>query len=167
LGPRGRGARLFPDPEATLERCPACGQLIDGALGDPEVTVPPVGGLPDATIQQGRPGGLVPPSLSVSLAIVGGLRSGEVVRLERARFVIGRTGGGSGVDLEIDDPALSRRHAALEVMGHVVVLRDLASRNGTFVDDQRVETATLEDRAEFRLGGTSFMLILAPKGPET
>jgi S-DNA-T family DNA segregation ATPase FtsK/SpoIIIE len=86
-----------------------------------------------------------------------------VIPVERARFVIGRRGGGA--DLEIDDPALSRRHAALEVMGHVVVLRDLASRNGTFVDDKRVETATLEDRAEFRLGATSFMLILTPKVP--
>jgi pSer/pThr/pTyr-binding forkhead associated (FHA) protein len=149
--------------EATIERCPACDQLIDGAFADPDVTVPPVGGFPDATIQQGRPGALVPPTLNLSLAIVGGPRSGEVLRVERARFVIGRPGGGAGVDLEIDDPALSRRHAALEVMGQVVVLRDLASRNGTFVDGQRVETATLEDRAEFRLGSTSFMLILTPK----
>jgi pSer/pThr/pTyr-binding forkhead associated (FHA) protein len=155
---------VVESPEAMLERCPACGQLIDGALDDPEVTIPPAGALPDATIQQGRPGGLVPPRLSVSLAIVGGERSGEVVRLEQARFVIGRPGGGA--DLEIDDPALSRRHAALEVMGHVVVLRDLASRNGTFVGGQRIDTATLEDRAEFRLGGTSFMLVLTPRGPE-
>jgi S-DNA-T family DNA segregation ATPase FtsK/SpoIIIE len=151
-------------PEATLERCPACGQIIDGAMNDPEVTVPPAGGFADATIQQGRPAGLVPPELSVSLAIVRGPRSGEVLQVERARFVIGR--GGGGADLEVEDPALSRRHAALEVMGHVVVLRDLESRNGTYVDERRVETATLEDRAEFRLGGTTFMLILAPRDRE-
>jgi S-DNA-T family DNA segregation ATPase FtsK/SpoIIIE len=148
-----------------LESCPSCGQLIDGRY-DPDVTVPPAGGFPDATIQQTRPGALVPPRLNVAVAILGGRRSGEVVRFEKARFVIGRAGGGADADLEIDDPALSRTHAALEVMGHVVVLRDLASRNGTFVDGRRVETATLEDRAEFRLGSTSFMLILTPRGEE-
>lgn len=47
-----------------------------------------------------------------------------------------------------------------------MILRDLGSHNGTFVDERRVETATLEDRAEFRLGRTSFMLILTPKEPE-
>jgi len=43
-------------------------------------------------------------------------------------------------DVVVDDHLVSRRHAQLEVdpQGHVV-LRDLGSRNGTFVDGKRVE----------------------------
>ncbi len=51
--------------------------------------------------------------------------------------VIGRD---PSCDVVVDDHLVSRRHAQLEVdpQGHVV-LRDLGSRNGTFVDGKRVE----------------------------
>jgi pSer/pThr/pTyr-binding forkhead associated (FHA) protein len=40
------------------------------------------------------------------------------------------------------------------------VLRDLGSRSGCFVGEERVESRELEDRAEFRLGATSLLLMV-------
>jgi hypothetical protein len=47
---------------------------------------------------------------------------------------------GRGADCEIllDDPGASRRHAVVFFKGPLVVLRDLESRNGTFVNGVRI-----------------------------
>lgn len=146
------------DPDVTVPATPP-------TAVDDLATAPALEALPDdgPTLPQARPGAVMPACFNISLAITGGVRSGEVVRLERSSCVIGRVGPDGSADLRIDDPTLSRAHAAIECLGGIVVLRDLGSHNGTFVDEQRVETATLEDRAEFRLGRTRFMLILTAK----
>jgi pSer/pThr/pTyr-binding forkhead associated (FHA) protein len=40
------------------------------------------------------------------------------------------------------------------------VLHDLNSTNGTFVDEQKITSVTLENHSEFRIGSTTFMLII-------
>lgn len=99
----------------------------------------------------------LPRGKRVSLAILSGSRAGDVVNLDRTRLVIGRLGGGSGADMELDDPQISRAHAAI---GSRIVLQDLRSSNGTWIEEERIESRELEDRAEFRLGSTRLMLIL-------
>jgi pSer/pThr/pTyr-binding forkhead associated (FHA) protein len=42
-------------------------------------------------------------------------------------------------DLRLRDTAVSRRHASLRVEGDTIVIEDLESRNGTFVNAERVE----------------------------
>ncbi len=48
-------------------------------------------------------------------------------------------GRGGAVQVALKYPDLSRRHARLTVAGETVTLRDLASRNRTFVDDKPIE----------------------------
>jgi hypothetical protein len=48
--------------------------------------------------------------------------------------------------------AVSRRHAEIEWQGTTGILRDLDSRNGTFVDGRRVEVARVEAGSELRIG---------------
>ena len=45
-------------------------------------------------------------------------------------------------------------------MGDRVILRDLNSTNGTYVNEQKISTTTLENHSEFRIGTTIFMLII-------
>jgi pSer/pThr/pTyr-binding forkhead associated (FHA) protein len=54
----------------------------------------------------------------------------------------------------------SRTHAEIDVIGDRVVLHDLNSTNGTFVDEQKITSVTLENHSEFRIGSTTFMLII-------
>lgn len=62
--------------------------------------------------------------------------SNEIV-LPTGETIIGRL---PSAGVYIDHPSVSRRHAAISIDADRAVLRDLKSRNGTFVDGQRVTT---------------------------
>lgn len=63
----------------------------------------------------------------------------------------------SGISLGFD-AASSRRHAAFAPAAGGVQVTDLGSTNGTFVNGQRVQNATLRPGDEVRIGGTTFRL---------
>jgi serine/threonine-protein kinase len=115
----------------------------------------------DTAPGQLRPSLTLPEGKRVSIAILEGPRQGEIFTLAEPRALIGRAGGGAGALVEIDDPEISRSHAVLECEGKRILLRDLRSTNGTFVNEARIDEAELEDRSEFRVGRTRLMLILA------
>lgn len=73
--------------------------------------------------------------------------------------VIGR---GVECDLKIDDATLSRRHAELSVRGEGLQVRDLASANGVFVNEERVDQAELHAGDRLRFGARTFLVV----GPE-
>jgi hypothetical protein len=149
--------------------CPRCGRVVvlRDAVGPAATTDPGT----EPALEPARPAELptqigvasqtlsLPQGKRVSLAVLSGARRGEAFVLERPRLTLGRSGGGA--DLELPDPDVSRSHAALECHGARIVLRDLGSRNGTFVAEERVSQRELTDRSEFRVGGTTFLLLVA------
>jgi pSer/pThr/pTyr-binding forkhead associated (FHA) protein len=68
---------------------------------------------------------------------------GRQVEVNKERFVIGRSK--SQADLVLEDPNVSRQHAAIERAGNEWVLADLGSTNGCYVDGQRVSRRPLAD----------------------
>ena len=84
--------------------------------------------------------------------------------------IIGR--GSEGVDIRIPDAGISRRHAELSFRDGQWMIRDLESSNGTFVNELRIQQATLlAGRDEIRCGATILLFegdchedVLAPKG---
>src|SRR6266545_3375604 len=64
-------------------------------------------------------------------------------------LVIGRE---RGCQLVVDDPLVSRRHAEVVFAEDGWLLRDLGSRNGTFVEGQRSAYVAVTDGGEVRLG---------------
>jgi pSer/pThr/pTyr-binding forkhead associated (FHA) protein len=117
--------------------------------------------LPPLTAQErtARSGLALPRGKRVCLAVMAGPGNGSLYRLDRPRVVLGRAG--AGATIELDDPEVSRSHAALECSGDRIVLRDLGSRNGTFVDERQVQEQALRDGSEFRLGRTRLLLIVS------
>jgi type III secretion system (T3SS) inner membrane Yop/YscD-like protein len=101
----------------------------------------------------------LPTGKRVSVVVASGPRKGNRVTLDRPRLTLGQAGSGS--DLEVPDPDISPSHAAVECHGARIVLRDLGSRAGTFVGDERVSQREVEDQTEFRLAGTTFLLLVA------
>jgi hypothetical protein len=55
--------------------------------------------------------------------------------IERDRVTIGRA---EGVGIRLEDQAVSKQHAAIEMVGNDHILQDLGSANGTFVNGTRV-----------------------------
>jgi predicted Zn finger-like uncharacterized protein len=98
----------------------------------------------------------LPQELKLSLAVIAGPDAGRMFSIDKPRVVMGR----EDVDLALDDPEISRNHAAIEVRGDEVLLLDLGSTNGTFVDDQQITQVPLENQSEFTIGGSTLMLIV-------
>ena len=91
-----------------------------------------------------------------SLAVIQGFNAGEIFPINKVKMLIGR----SDSDINVKDLEASRQHARIDIMGDRVILRDLNSTNGTFVNEQRITTVNLENQQEFRIGTTVFMLII-------
>jgi DNA-binding NtrC family response regulator len=73
-----------------------------------------------------------------------------------APAVIGR---GAEASLRLDCPGVSRAHAELYRQGPLVVVRDLGSRNGTFLNGERVEQAALSEGDVLRVGGAVGVIV--------
>jgi hypothetical protein len=66
-------------------------------------------------------------------------------------------GRGTDCDLRLVDPGVSRHHAELRVEGDEVVVVDLGSTNGTFVNGQPIRRAVLTDGSRVMLGRTTLV----------
>jgi hypothetical protein len=68
-------------------------------------------------------------------------------------FVVGRA---SDCDLVVDHPTVSGRHLRMSWQGDRIRIEDLASANGTYVDDERVSHATVRPGDNVLLGQVAF-----------
>jgi transcriptional regulator with PAS, ATPase and Fis domain len=80
---------------------------------------------------------------------------------DERRIEIGSTPLTIGSDADarvcVNDAHVSRRHAEVARVDATVVVRDLESRNGTYVDGIAVKEAILHDRAVIRIGATTIV----------
>jgi hypothetical protein len=74
--------------------------------------------------------------------------------------IVGATTIGRNEESEVFlvDPSVSRSHARLEIEGTALVVRDLGSTNGTFVNGERVYEAVLEVGDVISVGSTSLVV---------
>ncbi len=107
-------------------------------------------------------GGGLAPGKKYALIIVQGEEPGRVIPIEKSRVTLGR----ADCDVSLKDPELSRQHALISIHGMNARLEDLGSTNGTFVDGERVETAELSDRSEFRIGFHEFVFVMRDQDVE-
>ena len=98
----------------------------------------------------------LPKDKRFSLAVIQGAATGQIFPISRTRTIIGRT----DADVSLDDPEASRQHAAVEILGETVILRDLGSTNGTWIELERIEKHELGNQQEFRIGSHVLMLII-------
>ncbi len=82
------------------------------------------------------------------IVIVSGPGAGQVINFEKA-LTIGRS---SENEVVLDDRQVSRKHASVETTASGVLLKDLGSGNGIFVEGRRVLEFRLSDGASFNIG---------------
>lgn len=69
--------------------------------------------------------------------------------------------GRADTDIVIPDQESSRQHAELSIRDGHYFLRDLDSRNGTWMEGQKTEgEVEIFNQSEFRVGATTLMLIV-------
>ena len=71
-------------------------------------------------------------------------------------MVIGRQ---NDSDIPVPAEEISRHHARLQVTAEGVMVEDMGSANGTFINDKRVQTGLLKPGEELRLDTVRFMLV--------
>jgi protease PrsW len=88
--------------------------------------------------------------MGLELTVESGSMSGHRIRPDDGAVVLGRDE--SCAVRFLDERLVSRRHAEVRAEGGRLFVRDLGSRNGTFVNGRRVSTAELRPGDTLRLG---------------
>lgn len=83
----------------------------------------------------------------------------QPVELKSFPFRVGRT---PGYDLVLDDTHVSKSHAEIYSDGAALRIRDLGSRNGTYVNQRPVTDAPLHEDDTVRFGEHEFRVVPAP-----
>ncbi len=110
----------------------------------------------DRTVIQGIP--KITPSSDkrqASLIVISGGSAGKIFRLGREPMTVGRA---KECEISIDDEGISRRHARLQQDGFGnVMLEDLNSTNGTYVNGTRINQQALRDGDKVQVGSITIL----------
>lgn len=88
------------------------------------------------------------------LFVLAGLRVGEMIGVNET-ITLGR---GTDVDFRVPDEGVSRNHLRVVALGDgSVLLTDLESTNGTFVNGKKVNSAVLGDGDKIQIGSTAIL----------
>ncbi|MCZ6603221.1 MAG: protein kinase [Planctomycetota bacterium] len=99
--------------------------------------------------------------MPVSLSIIRGKHEGLTFDLRgESRAVIGRA---PQATITLDDTLLSRKHCRIEFTEDAVLLIDLNSTNGTYVNKKRVETEEMSPKDFFQAGSNLFQIQSTPR----
>jgi pSer/pThr/pTyr-binding forkhead associated (FHA) protein len=94
--------------------------------------------------------------MELKLVVLAGAKVGTEIPLKKDEFFIGRA---KECTLRAGSEAISRRHCAITRGAEGWSVRDLKSRNGTYVNDERIEQATpLVPGDELRVGPLKFRI---------
>ena len=99
------------------------------------------------------------------VTMTSGKRAGKVFLLDLTDE--NRIGRDTDCDIVVKDPLCSRVHAIIIQEDDGWWLRDIQSRNGSYVNGQKANEARLVDGTVMRLGSTEFMFQIADQPPTT
>ena len=101
----------------------------------------------------------------VKLKVLAGSNAGKEIPISVPRFLIGRS---DDCQLRPKSDAISRNHCAIVTAGDEVLIRDLNSRNGTYINEERISgDKQLQNGDKLRLGKLEFeFVIVVEKKPE-
>ncbi|MBI3896973.1 MAG: diguanylate cyclase [Gammaproteobacteria bacterium] len=92
----------------------------------------------------------VPAKQQVCVVVIAGATAGMMYKLpELGELYIGRA---ADAGICIDEEGVSRKHARLSIASHRVILADLGSTNGTFVNGTKITERALQDGDKIQIG---------------
>jgi len=98
--------------------------------------------------------------IAAELSVVGGKHSGQIIPLNRRRFLIGRE---HDCQLRPNSERVSRHHCVFSLDDFSVRLKDLGSTNGTFVNGNRIsKEIVLKNGDHVVIGNLEFQLSVLP-----
>lgn len=109
--------------------------------------------------------------MQVKLKVLSGSHEGKEISVSSEKFLVGRS---ESCQLRPKSESVSRKHCIIVLKDNKVLIQDLKSRNGTFVNEKRVpsdKAKVLKAGDHLRIGKLSFELVIehglqAAKKPE-
>jgi len=104
--------------------------------------------------------------MEARLKLLSGLSSGMIIRIPNGKLVVGR---GEDCDLQLLSAFVSTHHCILLFDDRTLRIRDLGSKNGTFVNGHQIGTSLtiLLTGDTVSIGELSVLVDLAPEKPGT
>lgn len=130
--------------------CSACGAVLDRPVVR-TISLPKADPMQDAFGDEDNVQidlAQIPEGTGV-LVVRSGDRSGERFMLRSRNVDLGRHPDSA---ICLDDVTVSRRHAVIEVDGGEYRIQDMGSLNGTYINQNRIETGTLRHGDELQIG---------------
>jgi pSer/pThr/pTyr-binding forkhead associated (FHA) protein len=94
----------------------------------------------------------------VLLYVLEGPDAGKKFLLRRLSTILGR---GKNADLQIHDAAVSRAHCQIMVSNQGVLgIKDLASKNGTWVNGRTINAVKINPNDVFQIGDTKIRIMV-------
>jgi len=98
--------------------------------------------------------------MDVILKVLDGAKVGAKIAVKKDQFLIGRS---SKCHLCAGSTAVSRKHCAISRSGTKVLIKDMGSRNGTLVNDEKIAgEVELSSGDEITVGPLRFLLTISP-----
>ena len=98
--------------------------------------------------------------MQVVLKVVGGKNDGREIKISVPKFIIGR---GETAHLRPSSDLVSREHCEILVGDGKVIINDLNSRNGTFINGKQLEqTHKAKSGDSLRVGRLQFEVVIDP-----
>jgi pSer/pThr/pTyr-binding forkhead associated (FHA) protein len=113
----------------------------------------------DSDVVPSRVAGSLPPGMAL-LVVRRGPNAGARFLLDHDLTTSGRH---PDSDIFLDDVTVSRRHAEFHRGPYAFTVRDVGSLNGTYVNRERVESATLNNGDEVQIGKFRLVFIAGPR----
>lgn len=126
--------------ESGVVACPSCGARLEGSTASFDA-VEESGTSPQAVDLDGSEGPV--------LVVGKGAEVGERFHLEQPLVTIGRD---PESDIFLNDVTVSRRHARVLTEGATITVEDVGSLNGTYVNDELVDSAVLHHGDSLQIG---------------
>lgn len=108
------------------------------------------------TVIKSLPGANPKGTREACLVVINGVDLGKKYSLAQHSTLLGRS---SKVDIQIDEDSISRNHAVIENNGDDIIVRDLNSTNGTYVNDSPIHQHRLRDGDQVKIGRTIFKFL--------
>jgi diguanylate cyclase (GGDEF)-like protein len=97
-----------------------------------------------------------PVAKEACLVVIYGQDLGKKYNLDQPALIVGRS---SKCDVQVDQESVSRNHAKIINTGKTIILRDLGSTNGTYVNDELIDEYVLHDGDLVKIGRTIFKFL--------
>jgi len=97
-----------------------------------------------------------PSAKEACLVVIYGSELGKKYNLNSSSLVIGRS---SKCDIQTDKESISRNHSKIVNTGKSILVRDLGSTNGTYVNDEPIDEYVLRDGDLIKIGRTIFKFL--------